>query len=459
LKVERSTFASVFGFSEGNPMTSDGFRVIGLQAENFKRLRAVSLRAKPGLNVIAGRNAQGKSSVLDAIAASLGGAKAAPEQPIRNGASRAEIVVDLGDLKVVRTFTRKGSQLIVTDGGGEPLKSPQGLLDELAERLTFDPMAFVRLKPAEQSALLRRLGGLDLSDLDAKAAQARDDRNAANRETRRLKAAYDEMPHYPDVGLVPVSAAELIQQLSDAAEDERRHNGAKDRLAAANKAHAEAYENVRRLEAELAKARLGLGVAAREVEDAETDVRMYADVPDTSGIRAKLEGIEGANAKVGANAAREAKRQEYLRSLDESDRLESQLSDLEAERKRRLEAATFPLPELSVDGDVVSYNGIPLEQASQAERVRIGCAIGAALHPQLRVVLVREGSFLDDDSLDALAAWCDETGMQAWVEVTGTAKGGVLIEDGRVADTSDDSTDRDEAPSLVDRVRGDLLGR
>ena len=62
-------------------------------------------------------------------------------------------------------------------------------------------------------------------------------------------------------------------------------------------------------------------------------------------------------------------------------------------------------------------------------------AIGLALNPQLKVLLVRQGSLLDTQSLANVAAQAEAADAQVWVErVTDTGEGvSVLIEDGAVA--------------------------
>ena len=57
-----------------------------LELENIKRIRAVRMEpSQNGLTVIGGRNNQGKTSVLDAIAWALGGNKYRPSQAHREG--------------------------------------------------------------------------------------------------------------------------------------------------------------------------------------------------------------------------------------------------------------------------------------------------------------------------------------------------------------------------------------
>jgi hypothetical protein len=100
-----------------------------------------------------------------------------------------------------------------------------------------------------------------------------------------------------------------------------------------------------------------------------------------------------------------------------------------------LAAAKFPVPGLSVDGDIISYEGIPVEQASESERLRLGAMIGAALNPQFPVALVREGACLDEQNLAEFLAFAEEIGLQAIVERTGAgAECSVIIEDGEVSE-------------------------
>ena len=57
--------------------------------------------------LIAGKNKQGKSSLLRAMSAALGGGKEKPDQPVRKGEKSAQIQVELdnGATIVTKTFT------------------------------------------------------------------------------------------------------------------------------------------------------------------------------------------------------------------------------------------------------------------------------------------------------------------------------------------------------------------
>ena len=106
-------------------------KIFELRAENFKRLKAIRINPTGNTVMIGGRNAQGKSSTLDAIEAALGGGKHLPDEPVRRGERKAKIVLELDDITVTRRFSRTGSSLEVLAKDGSKLKSPQAVLDKL----------------------------------------------------------------------------------------------------------------------------------------------------------------------------------------------------------------------------------------------------------------------------------------------------------------------------------------
>jgi len=122
--------------------------IIELRAKNIMNLKAVRITPDGNAVILTGPNGSGKSSVLNAIAAALIGKKF--EDPIRHGENRAEVVVDMGEYVVKRTWTEKGEYLEVRSKEGAKFSSPQKLLDTFMGNLSFDPTAFDRMKPRDQ---------------------------------------------------------------------------------------------------------------------------------------------------------------------------------------------------------------------------------------------------------------------------------------------------------------------
>lgn len=394
-------------------------KIIELRAQNVKRLRAVDITPDGTLQVIGGRNAQGKSSVLDAIWLALGGGKASKETPlpIRDGEQKASVRLDLGELVVTRTWTQKGTSLKVENAEGAQYKSPQGMLDELLSGLSFDPLAFTRLSAREQKEALLDLVdlGIDLDALEAEKKAAYDQRTEIGRQGKAIgDVTVDE-----SLPAEETSASEIIATIRSAGDS----NAIRERLRGRSEACA---ADVERLEKELQEARLAFDDALAE----EAAAPKFVDV---APLQEQLATIEETNAAIRANNTARAKAAEKQRLAVEWKRLSGVLDALDAEKAKALKAAKFPVAGLSFDESGVLYNGVPLSQASSAEQIRVSVAMGMALNPKLRVLMIKDGSLLDEDSMAAIRQQVTDGGFQLWIERVGDAdQGAVILEDGEV---------------------------
>lgn len=435
--------------------------IVELQVENFKRVSAVTLRPNAGVTTIAGRNGQGKSSTLDAIQAALGGKSAAPSKPVKSGAKSSKIVLELSDIIVTRTFSESGKDsLTVAAKDGAKYASPQAMLDRLLGSLSFDPLDFERMKAKDQAETLRALVGLDTSALDSEAERVFADRTVVNREAKRIEGELSGIARHDDAPESEVSSAELVAELTAA---NRAHESVREMFSAADSDE----DNARRIDARAADGagqieRLRNEIAERENQIAKYEIAITnlrnesagllvsaqgradaaasaaASLPDVAAIEARIAGADAINAKVRNNARHAATAAKLVSAKAESDAMTKRLADIASEKARTLADAKFPVPGLGIEGSTVTLDGVPFEQASQAQRLRASVAIGAATNPTFAAMLVRDGSRLDDESLADLATLADEYGVQLIVERVGKGDAmGVVIEDGAVMAASE----------------------
>lgn len=434
-------------------------KIVKLAAENVKRLRAVEVQPNGDpLVVVGGRNAQGKSSVLDSIMYALGGAGGIPSQPVRRGAKKATVEVDLGDLRITRTMTADGGGgLTVTDKSGAKQASPQKLLDRLYAAGAFDPMEYTRLDPKAQAERLRVLAGLDTSAIDAERKAAFDARTDCARDGKALAAQLAAMPEpAADAPTEEVSVAELAAALRAATEARESAMAEHARLASTMERtarnHAAAIARAEDARAAEIAAELALATARERKTAALVDVESartasaeaelaYAKaggLPSTAAEEAALAGAEEHNRQARQAAERRKLSARVDAARAEHRKLTQQIERCDERRAEAIAACKMPVPGLAIsDAGVVTLGGLPLDQASAAEQMRVSVAIGLAQHPQLRVMLVRDGSLLDDESLRLLAEVAAEHDAQVWVERVGAgAECSVVIEDGEVATTA-----------------------
>lgn len=415
--------------------TDTGLRVVKLEVERFKRIRAVEITPDPNSSTvtIAGRNAQGKSSVIDAIWAALSGAAAAKgtstTRPIRDGENSARVTVDLGDIVVTRTWSGEKTALKVESKDGAKYSSPQRMLDEMVGRLSFDPLAFASLPAKDQQSELLGLVELpfDPAVLAGQRKSAFDERTDVGRTVKQLKGQLDGFPEIgDDVPDELVSVAALVAELDTARELEVSIEVANDEIATARNILAETDRAISEL-----RDKENRWLAKLE----ETKARLAAlpDRIDLEPIRSRIDNAETINAGV----RRKQERQQVLDQLEDwrekQDALTTRIADLDNTREAGLAAAEFPVPGLGFDEDGVTLDGVPFAQASAAEQLRVSVAMAMALNPKVRIIRITDGSLLDSENLALIEEMAGANGFQVWIErVDESGAVGVVIEDGEV---------------------------
>lgn len=425
-------------------------KIVRLEAANVKRLKAVEITpAQDGsLVVIRGNNAQGKSSVLDAIAMALGGGKVQPPRPVREGADKAHVLLELGDLVVERRWDGEGGRgvLEVRNREGIVQKSPQALLDSLVGRLSFDPLAFLQLDGAKQSEAMKTALGLDFTALEQDRQLTYDERTVVNRELERANARLSALPRV-SAAVAKLDVGALLKEQDRLLAIEKTNLALAERARTADAARQQVvvqYKDtalrITKLKEELANLELHLGAleergkkARAEHEAATAAVDAAEDVDlELVDVRAKLQEAQGQNEAARKNAERDELAATVKAKELESEALTEKIAKIDATKAKQLAEAKFPVPGLSFTATGLKLNDVPFEQSSQAERLRVSVAMGLAANPTVRVLLVRDGSLLDDNSMKLLAELAHNAGAQCWLEVVGKDGAGVIIEDGAV---------------------------
>jgi DNA repair exonuclease SbcCD ATPase subunit len=413
----------------------DRLFIIGLEVENFKRINLVKIFPNDtGLTVIGGDNAQGKSSLLDATMAALAGERSVPARPIKDGAKKGLVKVDLSNgLEVRRSFTEKGGGLTVLTKDGHRVTSPQKALDNPFGGIGFDPLKFIDVKTPkeerEQMQMLLDALGLDFSDIDEQKEKAFEDRTVVNREVKRLDGAISKMPHWENVPENEVSLTELTKKFEEANEMNATIQAKGDRISYLDSKVEELNAEIRRLDQETSDAMAESKTLRAELTTMEEQ--------DIEAIRLKMSTIEEDNQKVRSNNERRKLESELEGKKAESEVLTKELGGIEDKKRKMISEADIPIDGLDFADEGLLYKKVPLKQASSSEKVAVAIALADILSPKSRVVLIREGSNLDPKTLMQIAVLSREKGLQVIMErVSKGPEVDVVIEDGRVEGNS-----------------------
>ncbi|WP_418470059.1 AAA family ATPase [Dialister invisus] len=415
-----------------------------LLIENVKRVKAVQFEpSADGLTIIGGRNGQGKTSVLDAIAWALGGNNYKPSVPERDGALVSpNLHIELSNGLIVE---RKGknSTLKVTDPNGN--KSGQQLLNEFVSTLALDLPRFINGSDKDKAdSLLKILGiGDVLAQLDTKENQLYAQRTEVGRIADRKKKVADEMPMYPNVPKEPVSATELIKEQQE--------------ILARNGENEQKRQNAARYERMLAEAQIAFDEAKAALQKAEQDCltarKSAEDLHDesTAELEKNLAEIEALNIKIGANSTKEAAEVEANNLQQEYDGLTEQIESVREERNKLLDSAELPLPGLSVKDGKLIYNNMPWDGMSGSDQLKVATAIVRKLNPQCGFVLMDKLEQMDLETLQEFGAWLKQEGLQVIATRVSTGdECSIIIEDGMVK--GDTEAVKEKAPKYVKGV-------
>lgn len=400
------------------------------------------------LIVIGGENDQGKSSVLSAVEMLISGGDAIPAKPIREGATKAQIIGKTEDFTATRKFSKSGTTLEIKANDGSSIASPQALWESVTKGRSLDPSEFMRQKPKDQLATLQSIVGLDFAALDKEYAEKYAERTAVNRRLKEQQVIADKAPRHPGVPKEVATSEAIVERLNKAIAENQANDVKRSAVVDANDAieKAEGIEKerlatVERLMRELEDAKALLSTAANDVKEARKHRdELYkastelVDV-DLEAIQTELRELEAVNEKVRANIAWQSEQTKLVTVTKESQTLTERLEAIESEKNEALKKAKFPIEGLGFTADGVTFNALPFEQICTSDQIRISCAIAFALAPTLKVVLVREGSLIGEKNLKLIEELATKNGAQVLMERVSTGKEvTIIMEEGQVSE-------------------------
>jgi hypothetical protein len=414
-------------------------RIVGVEARDFRRLSfaRIELDGRAGLVRVTGKNRQGKTSLLHAIAATLGGARHVVEPAMRAGAEDDESftrVLLSNGFTVERRYSSANPKGVLTVKSREGGKFGQTKLDEWLGSRAFDPLAFFELSDPKRTELLLSLSPDE--DLPERVAEIRFRRKEAfeerthwirqQRAARTVEPPEGERPEPVDVQevqarLYEISTAQARRAayLRDAERADTAAERERDVIADLLKRLAEAEARLEGFEIEAAGARELAGKIEDHAEEIEA---LNMKIADAQAIDEQL-----------------APWREYDRSLEREAEATERVSALTAvvegcdsELAELLAVSGIPVPGLSFDAEGTPLiNGRPFSDASGAERITVAVAVALAVKPDLRLCLLDEANDCDLDMLVELHRLAQDHGFQVWaVRIGLEGAGEVVVHDG-----------------------------
>lgn len=409
-------------------------KIIEAKIEDFMGIELVEIDAsgRPVIEVT-GEHGAGKSSLIRSLCAILSPKKYTPDLPVRRGAKKSTVTLKLGEDLEASWIVK----MVWDERGGSPkldIRSKDGgkynrnaTIDDWLSDFSLDPLSIIHLSPKDRRGVFLSAFGVDFDALDLKRAELYKDRTDIGRLRDNAKERLKSAPLIEDGDLLPkheVSVSGLIAKLKSATEQKSVNA----RLRAERERAEQAVETLRE---QLSKAQEGLAVAVRRCLDLQD--------PDIEGIHMALSEAEGTNKKIRQRAERHVLETEAYALVEQYDDLSLGIEKIDNEKQRLLETASIPIPGISIGDDDLLLDGVPMSQVNTAALVPLCVSIVAALKPELRIVVVRNGNDLDPEASEAFYGACREAGIeQIWIEKrSATRPDAVTIREGVYVESDD----------------------
>lgn len=406
--------------------------VLSYQVRNVLRIADLDLNMEGrNLVLVGGANGHGKTSALVALLMALCGKSGMdyPDISLKEGEDEGSVTVKLSGteemhedefLTVELMLRRKRGGVIaeefrVLDSTGAEAPEPRKTLKRLYEMRGFDPLDFERSKPKDRAELLRKLVGLDFTELDRERAEVYAERTGVNSLGKGSKAEMEsiDVPEgTPDKAL---NASELFDQLEQAKKNNTNWRTSGTVLKKMVDMEGKLGEEEARLKARLLQIDEERQQLDAEIDRQEKLCEALQDV-DTDEIEDKIRSVDKVNAAVAKKVRREVLSKSVSELRAKSQELSDRIVAIDALKQRRLENAEWPLEGLSLDDAGVLLDGLPFEQASKAQRVMASVNIGMALNPKLRLLVCQDGNDLDNETLSALETALKKNDFQMLLE-------------------------------------------
>lgn len=419
-------------------------KITKLTIHNFLKLRDVEIDPSK-VNVIVGKNKQGKTSILRAIQAAFRGD--VDESSIRDAEAKAEITLDLDDYRIERSVTRRGNYLKVSNKDGWQVPAPQKFLDGLIGQFSFNPIDFFGLKSAEKKRYLLQAIDIKLTPEKLSAllgvpdpiVDVDFDRHGLEVISEIYKRYYARRATLnANVSKLEKTHSSLSEQLPPSFDPSTVNEARINELRAAiteNEVRKSTVEQAKlrqgSLADEVAKLRQMLADKEQELASVGTVIELTT-VEDTAALEKELSTLESQREFVHVDRQLKATAEELRAATEEQASVDAIVKKLGKEIPDQLiREADLPVEGLKVEEDSVTLNGVDIEQLSASEQLTFALQVVRKLNGGFKIICIDGVEILDRETFEWFINEIEKDDFQYFVSRVDGEKG-FFVSDGEV---------------------------
>lgn len=462
-------------------METNDLHIVQVKGGGFMNLTAVDVTLQRGRNIIGGKNKGGKSGIMTLFEMFKGKAFM-PDIPKTLDARKGAFEVSIGDkdrnvkYTVKYSFTEKTSQIKVFDAEGEavamdvlkdmlsPLLNPWGWFEDATAtgksakprhmdaidilrplmKMDFTPEEFLVgigfAQDAHARTLMSTHDGDPCAFMDAMVKYIGEKRLEWKTKVEQWEGSQAQLEEEIPIDATGTEFVEVKElQAEQSMLHEQQIKGGQDL-----KQGEMMEDEVRKAEANLIAAKQNLEAFRKAHEDLQSDLHIGERLEE---IKEEIEQIGETNKL--AQKCLDLKEMDIKvkRGEDAITKATDLIADIREKRENLLATAKMPVKGLSIDGDIIMKNGLPLGQDSTAEGLEDAFLIALAKFEAatggddcLKTLIIPNASLMDTESREHMYALADKHGVQLILEmVMDENTGGVIFVDNGVALTEEEA--------------------
>lgn len=417
-------------------MNEKDYKVQKVVIKDFKGIEDLTMDVNGQHVILIGDNELGKSSATDAIWTNLS-AKRIPQQPIRQGAGKAEVMVVVGndqvEYQIERKYTEKGNYLEITSPEG--FKSSKiANLTNLVGDVDFNVFEFVELGKTvpgrrEQVGIIKRFLSdkvVDkIDDNNIRIGKIKETRSGLNVRIRDLKGLVNtESKEINFDDAEKFSSHKDLNKIQDKYREAVDHNGIWKQFVmrwckAPERPVVEVEEIVSAIEAKISELKSKIG-------EFELERKKVIDFTpkDTDTLRKEFEAAKEFNDKVDQVKKYLEHKDEFEVKTKEYDKWAVEINRIEVESKLIISESEVPVEGLTFDEDGLYLNGLPFteEQIATSQLMEVGVDLAIAKKPKVKIIRINHGESLGIKKFNELIKVCNKKGYQLFIEKVDSTK-------------------------------------
>ena len=396
-------------------------KLVRLQIKDLRKLSCVSFDLKEnGLNIIAGDNEAGKSTVSLAVRSLLEGSGIIPADAVQHGSKKAEVIAETSDGYIFKEVIKAdGTATCKVTKDDMSTSTPRKFLDSIKGRF-FDVRQFGEMPREKKVKYIMSNANINYTEIDNNIKLTEQERLITGRQIKNIGT--------PEVceEVKKVNVDEYIKERNDIVaynviEDDKKDTI--DRTADSITSIKEKIEAVKveekRYESALEQSRKTLDIYKETLIDCQTklDNLPAFQHKEFTEIDEKISKSSEINEKATKyeNYKKTIKDKKYHENLYKS--YTEQINEYKQSKLDKLKDVKMPLEGLELTETDIIYNGITSENWSDSQALEISAAIAAHFSGKLRTIIVRNGEAFGKKKLERFAQFCEEQNIQCIIEI------------------------------------------